>query len=321
MCCILWSMAARTRDSRFAVNPRKTSSKRISPEKIRRFRRTVLDYYRRHGRGGRDLPWRAIHDPYRILVSEFMLQQTQVERVRKKYREFLQAFPTLHSLAAATLRRVLSVWRGLGYNRRAKNILRCAQAIRERYSGRIPRTYDDLISLPGVGQSTAGALLSFAFNQPTVFIETNIRAVFIHFFFNKAHKVSDRDLIPLLEKTMDRRNPRDWYYALMDYGVHLKRTGSDDPGRRSALYKKQSPFKGSRREVRGGILKSLTKRPDGMTAREIALSLEKDTEEVRSVVYELMAEKFVERVSRRYHIMAATEGRVDDEKGGDVPGE
>ena len=296
-------MARKTAASRSTANLRRTSSGRIAPEKIRRFRRAVLEYYHRHGRGAQDLPWRAARDPYRILVSEFMLQQTQVDRVTPKYREFLREFPTLRCLAAAGLDRVLSVWRGLGYNRRARNILRCARAVMDNHDGRLPRDYEALIALPGVGQSTAGALLNFAFSIPTVFIETNIRAVYIHHFFPRARVVADRDLLPLLERTMDRRNPREWYYALMDYGVSLKRSLKDDPGRRSTIYKKQSPFKGSRREIRGGILKLLVEIPGGMTVFGISRSLGMDIDRVNGVLDGLWRDGFLEKKERRYRII------------------
>jgi A/G-specific adenine glycosylase len=278
-----------------------TLSKRITPEQIKHFRKAVLAYYHRQGRDGRDLPWRATQDPYRILVSEFMLQQTQVERVKTKYREFLKAFPALRTLAAAPLDRVLAVWQGLGYNRRAKNILHCAREIVEKYGGRIPHTAEELLDLPGVGQSTAGAVLGFAFNQPTVFIETNIRTVFIHFFLKDSVKVTDQELIPLLEQTMDRQNPREWYYALMDYGVYLKQTGGNDPGRRSTMYKRQSPFKGSRREVRGGVLKLLTKEKE-LTEREISRHLHKEINTVAGVLEELVREGLLEKNTRRFRI-------------------
>jgi A/G-specific adenine glycosylase len=282
-------------------NRRKTLAETISREKTQRFRNTVLGFYRRHGRSVRDLPWRATRHPYRILVSEFMLQQTQVERVKPKYRLFLRRFPSLAALAHASFPAVLGVWQGLGYNRRARNLWLCAREIVERHRGRVPRTADELLALPGVGPSTAGAILSFAFNLPSVFIETNIRSVFIHYFFKDAVRVSDRELVPLVAATCPRDHAREWYFALFDYGVHLKQSGPD-PARRSAQYKKQPPFKGSRREVRGGVLRLLAADPCGLSARVIAGRLGKEAALVRSVLAELGREGFLETRRGRYWI-------------------
>ena len=226
----------------------------------------ILDHHAAHGR--HDLPWRKTHDPYRILVSEIMLQQTQVARVLHKYNEFLAAFPTVSDLAAAPTVSLLSVWKGLGYNRRALNLRRAAQAIVAEHGGKFPRDAAQLEALPGIGQSTRGALLAFAFGIATPFIETNIRAVYIHCFFagkksspaSKRGTVTDKELMPLIEKTLDTLNPRVWYYALMDYGVHLK-SSLPNPSRKSAHHARQSPFKGSNRELRSNLLQFVMKGP------------------------------------------------------------
>lgn len=213
------------------------------------FRNTVWDHYHRNGRS---LPWRKTRVAYRIFLSEIMLQQTQVSRVTKKYREFLKVFPSFTALANASQADVLRAWQGLGYNRRALNLHRAAAVIGERHNGRVPCDRDALLELPGIGAATAGSLQAFIHNIPSAFIETNIRSVFLHFFFPERGAVSDREILPLVEKTVDRENPREWYYALMDYGVFLK--GSGNPNIRSAHYSRQSPFKGSNREVRSAIL-------------------------------------------------------------------
>ncbi len=220
------------------------------------FRRLVR---REAGRAGRDLPWRRTADPWAILVSEFMLQQTGVARVEKKYRAFLDRFPDPASLASAPLDRVLEVWQGLGYNRRAINLRESARRIVAEHEGRVPEDRTALLALPGVGPSTAGGVLAFAFNRPTVFIETNIRRVFIQHFFPGSDPVPDRDLLPLIERTLDRRDPRGWYAALMDYGSRLgsEQGWQGDPNRRSAHYTRQSPFAGSDRQLRGEILRHL----------------------------------------------------------------
>lgn len=224
------------------------------------FQKKILDFY---AKNGRSLPWRRTRDPYRILVSEVMLQQTQTHRVEPKYAAFLKKFPTIRTLAQAPLRDVLAVWQGLGYNRRARNLHRAAQSI----TARFPRTYEQLLALPGVGPYTAGAVMAFAFNKPVVMIETNIRTVFLHEFFpsprrslsgggRAPRKITDTELLPLIAKTLPKKNIREWYYALMDYGSFLKQK-HPNPSRRSAHHAMQSKFEGSDRQIRGRIIRAL----------------------------------------------------------------
>jgi len=186
------------------------------------FRRTIWAHYRRAGR--RSLPWRRTRDPYAILVSEIMLQQTQVARVEKYYGKFLKKFPDFRALAWARQGDVLKVWQGLGYNRRAMFLKRSAEIVVAQHAGRLPRARAALEQLPGVGKGTSGSLMAFAFNKPELFIETNIRRVFIHFFFPKRRKVTDVELARYIEKSIDRKNPREWYWALMDYGAAMSAT-------------------------------------------------------------------------------------------------
>lgn len=186
-----------------------------------------------------------------------MLQQTQVSRVEKKYPEFLRAFPTVKKLANAPTSEVLKVWQGMGYNRRALALKRAAEGIVVEHKGKIPSDPELLEALPGIGHYTARAVCAFAFNAPYVFIETNIRRVYIHHFFPRSKNVPDKKLLPLIEETLDRKNPREWYTALMDYGSTLPKT-TLNPNRQSKHYIKQKPFRGSNREVRGKILKLLT---------------------------------------------------------------
>ena len=183
-----------------------------------KFRRTVLEHYRA---SKRDLPWRRTRDAYRILVSEVMLQQTQVARVQTFYENFIKKFPSFATLARSKKSDVLRAWQGLGYNRRALALKELAVIIVKKYGSKLPRDRKTLESLPGVGPYTAGAVRAFAWGQPDVFIETNIRRVFIHFFFPRRKKVSDREILLLVEKTLDRRDVRAWYFALMDYGAML----------------------------------------------------------------------------------------------------
>lgn len=233
----------------------------------KKFQQIVWTYYAKHKRC---FAWRETNNPYHILVSEIMLQQTQTNRVTHKYNEFLTLFPTVSSLATAKLSTVLHAWMGLGYNRRARNLHETAKEIVETYKGQFPKDYQTLMSLPGIGQSTAGAIMNFAFDTATPFIETNIRTVFIHHFYKDTKaKVSDRDLLQLVDETLPRpaRHAsdgksvagREWFYALYDYGTYLKSTLAKDPSTMSRAYKRQSKFKGSFREKRSFVLRELLK--------------------------------------------------------------
>ena len=229
-----------------------------APE-VERFRRRVWAHDRRHYRS---LPWRETNDPYAILVSEVMLQQTQVTRVGNYYGRFLARFPDPATLAAAPLAAVLELWSGLGYNRRALALHRAAGVLEREHAGVMPADRDALLRLPGVGPATAGALLAFAFARPAVFIETNIRRLFLHQYFPAAATVPDAALLPLVARTLDRRQPRRWYYALMDWGAALGQQRAGNPNRRSAHYSRQSPaFAGSRRELRGRVIRAAHRAP------------------------------------------------------------
>ncbi|TAJ15972.1 A/G-specific adenine glycosylase [Patescibacteria group bacterium] len=220
----------------------------------REFIEIVCTYYKDYGR--HTLPWRKTKSPYRTLVSEVMLQQTQVDRVIPKYKEFIRAFPSVHALASASLGEVLRVWQGLGYNRRAKMLHSAAKKVVNIHDGKIPREYELLKELPGVGEYTAKAIRVFSWNEPEVMIETNIRSVYIHHFFKKRKMVTEKKLASYISKTLDTKNPREWYSALMDYGSYLKMT-YPNPSRKSVLHKTQTRFKGSNREIRGAIIRAL----------------------------------------------------------------
>lgn len=185
-----------------------------------------------------------------------MLQQTQTSRVEKKYGPFIERFPDFRTLAAAPLNEVLQQWQGLGYNRRAVALRDIARQVVARSDCALPRSEEELRSLPMIGANTAASILAFAFNEPTLFVETNIRRVYIHHFFPDRQQVRDRELMPMIERTLDRENPREWYYALMDYGVFLK-DRIPNPNLRSTAYRRQGAFKGSRRQLRGRLLREL----------------------------------------------------------------
>ena len=208
----------------------------------------------------REMPWREDTRPYYVLVSEIMLQQTQVDRVIPKFEAFIAAFPDTASLAKAPLSKVLQLWSGLGYNRRAKFLHEAAKKIEDEFKGEFPQVAAELVSLPGVGVNTAGALMADSYNQPVVFIETNVRTVYFHHYFHDDTSITDAQLREIVAETVDREHPREWYWGIMDYGSYLKRQGV---GRndKSHHYRKQSALKGSVREVRGAILKALAKQP------------------------------------------------------------
>jgi A/G-specific adenine glycosylase len=218
----------------------------------------LWDYYARHARD--TLPWRqpdanGYFDPYKILVSEIMLQQTQVSRVIDAYKAWLVRFPDFATLAQASLADVLGEWLGLGYNRRAKFLHESAKQVV--VSGIFPKTQAELTKLPGIGPNTAGAIVAYAYNQPVVFIETNIRTVFLFHFFEDQTDISDTELLPYIKQTLDSDKPREWYWALMDYGAYLKRTKGNF-AKNSKHHVRQSTFIGSKRYIRGQVLKSLS---------------------------------------------------------------
>jgi A/G-specific adenine glycosylase len=248
----------------------------------------------------RVLPWRETADPYRILVSEIMLQQTQVDRVAAKFVEFVRRFPDVAVLASSGLADVLTVWQGLGYNRRALALKRAAEAIVTRFGGIVPATRKELESLPGIGPYTAGAIVAFAYDRPAVFIETNIRSVFIHHFFQDRDRIHDRDLLPLVELTMDRSRPRIWYNALMDYGVALKREHIN-PSRKSLHHLRQSAFEGSNRQLRSALLKAVLAHP-GLSADEAACRVAGAHENIARNLAQMEKEGLIVRKRGKYFV-------------------
>ena len=226
----------------------------MTADLIRDFQDSVMEFYETKGR--HDMEWRHTADPYRIVVSEVMLQQTQVPRVAVMYPQFLETFPTFAALAAAPQADLLAAWQGMGYNRRALNLQKLAVRITEEFGGVLPEDPNVLATLPGIGPATSCSIAAFAFNRPVVFIETNIRRVFIHYFFSDTAVVDDRDLFPLVEACLLPKRAREWYWALMDLGTALK-TSVPNPNRRSRQYVKQSAFEGSDRQIRGALLRLL----------------------------------------------------------------
>lgn len=247
----------------------------LSKKQVSVFQKKVYNHYYKNKR---DFPWRKAITPYKIVVSEIMLQQTQAPRVVEKFKLFIKTFPNFESLATAPFADILKVWQGLGYNRRALGLKKLAEIVVTEYKGKLPKTPEELAGLPWIGPHTAGSIAAFAYNYPSIFIETNVRSVFIHEFFGDKTEVTDKELLPYIEVTVDREQPREWYNALMDYGTMLKEVHKN-PSRRSKHYTKQSTFEGSNRKLRGMIIQLLTTRPSSL--RKILDYCHQDYEQLR----------------------------------------
>lgn len=251
--------------------PKPSVSPTFDAQAIAAFRQLVLEQGRLLYR---DLPWRRTTDPYHIWISEVMLQQTQVQRVDGRWQRWLERFPTVDALASAQTADVLDEWQGMGYNRRALALLNAARAISEA-GGVMPHELRELVALPGIGPATAAGIRAFAFNLPGVYLETNVRTVMLHEFYPDAAQVPDKELIPLVEATCPQDahdpsdDPRTWYYALLDYGYHLKRT-VPNPSRRSRTHVRQSRFEGSHRQKRAMVVRALLAHRDGASVETLA---------------------------------------------------
>lgn len=226
----------------------------------------------------RDLPWRNTRDPYAIWISEVMLQQTQVARVLTRWERFMSRFPTVDALSAASTADVVEEWQGMGYNRRALALKRAADICASEFGGALPVGVDELCKLPGIGEATAAGITAFSRDVPCIYIETNVRAVFIHEFFPHAERVTDKQIRPLVEAACPSDDVRGWYYALLDVGSYLKKA-QVNPTRRSASYTRQSAFEGSRRQKRAWIVREVMSCPD-IADEELLARL--DAEELRA---------------------------------------
>lgn len=279
---------------------------------IAEFQDTVWAYYQKHAR---DLPWRmpvlqlqsdGSLDAYAIMVSELMLQQTQVVRVIPKFESFMKRFPTVLSLAEADLAEVLRLWSGLGYNRRAQYLWRAAQQVVQEFDSRVPQDTSLLESLPGIGKNTAAAIRAYAFNEPVVFIETNIRTVFIHHFFKDQTNVPDSALIPLIAQSLATEikgkaevlsHCREWYWALMDYGTYLK-SSVGNASRASKHHVRQSAFAGSRRQLRGQVIRLLG---EGVQSQH-GLESQIIDERLTGVLRDLLDEGMIKQIGQKYSL-------------------
>lgn len=258
-----------------------------------------MRYYQTSGRG--NLPWRKNINPYRIWVSEVMLQQTQVDRVIPFFNTWMQKFPTVQKLSSASQVKILQLWKGLGYNSRALRMKKTAQEIVKNYKGKFPGKLHELQKLPGIGAYTAGAICAFAYNQPVTMIETNIRRVFIYHFFADLTNVHDDQILELVTKTLDTKKPGTWYWALMDYGAFLGRTlnikgKKYNPNVQSKHYAKQSPFAGSDRQIRGKILEILLEEKKITVIKLFSLlrKFSTDKKRIQIILDQLIKENFLQ---------------------------
>ncbi|MFX1379254.1 MAG: A/G-specific adenine glycosylase [Promethearchaeota archaeon] len=266
------------------------SKKGLNSEIIELFKKIIYDYYKNHKR---KFPFRENINPYNVLISEIMLQQTQTGRVSEKYLNFTKKFPNFSSLSAASIEEVLKEWKGLGYNRRAIALKTIADTVVREFKGKLPESIDLLKSFPQIGHNTASSIITFAFNKPTVFIETNIRRVYIYFFFHNKRKINDKEILSIVKKTVDNANPREWYYALMDYGVMLKKI-HPELNKKSTQYRKQAPFKGSTRQIRGKILDLLIKQGT-VNIKKIHREFNiKEPKRIKNTLNQLEKEGFIE---------------------------
>lgn len=263
---------------------------RVSQQQDNLFVQNVVSFYTKEGR--HTLPWREYITPYRILVSEIMLQQTQVVRVLQKFEDWMKLYPTLEVLKKATFVDILVMWQGLGYQRRAKALYEIAQSKKD-----LPTSFEDLCKLPGIGPYTASAICAFAYNEFShPMLETNIRTALIEIYHQGEQEINDGvlydDLVRLTEhKGVQEMGARSWYYALMDYGANLKENKISH-NKKSALYARQSPYKGSVRELRAKILFAIT--------QEQKLPVDIRREEV---LEKLIKEGYIKQIGKKYCIV------------------
>lgn len=280
----------------------------VSPSEIKKFQNIIWGYYTVSGR--KNLPWRKSIHPYKIWVSEVMLQQTQVDRVIPFFNAWMKQFPTIQKLANASQVDLLRLWKGLGYNSRALRMKQAAQTIVKEHKGIFPKTVELLQKLPGIGPYTAGAIGAFAYNQPVNFIETNIRRVFIHHFFTDRSDVHDDEIRLLVEQTLDTKKPREWYWALMDYGAFLGRTlnikgKKYNPNIQSKHYTKQSKFSGSDREIRGMILKILLDNAYVISKKNLfkkISTISNDEARIQKIIQQMEREKYFDCIGDKIYL-------------------
>ncbi len=262
-----------------------------------RFKKEIMKYYRQNGR--HDLPWRHDTSPYSIVVSEIMLQQTQVARVIEFYNKWMKMWPSFCDLASAELHEVLKVWKGLGYNIRAIRLHKLSKEIIEKYNGVFPCNFEDINKLSGIGPYTAGAIMNFSYKKATSIIETNIRRVYIHHYFYNKQNIDDKVLCPVIMQTMNQANPQVWFWALMDYGSSLPKILKFNANRQSKHYTKQSKFQDSDRFFRSKILSTVVENKL-ISIEEIFSILGNDKERSSKIVNKMIKENILTDLGGKY---------------------
>lgn len=269
------------------------------------FHKLVWGYYRDHGRD--NLPWRQDITPYRVLVSEIMLQQTQVPRVIDKFNTWMELWPDCAGLAGVNRAAVLEQWQGLGYNNRALRLGELAALVVKDYAGKLPTERTELEQLPGIGPYTSGAIMAFAYDQPVSFVDTNIRRVFLHHFFPDREDVTDGEVLEKVTAMLPSKQYRQWYWALMNYGSHLGDVlRAANPNRRSRHYVKQSAFVGSDRQMRGALVRALLTGPASLeeVARLVTVDIDQSIapERLQKILGTMVAEGLVTKNKKLYKI-------------------
>lgn len=271
----------------------KKEFKIISQKQIKSFHKKIFEFYKEHKR---NLPWRKTTNPYYIMISEIMLQQTQVPRVIEKYDKWIQQFPKVEDLAQAELKLVLQLWSGLGFNSRGKRLQDTAKIISKKYKGIVPNTPEELETLPGIGPYTSKAILIFANNENIATVDTNIRRILIH-EFKLSEDLNNKEIQKIAEQILPKGKSRDWHNALMDYGTTIitaRKSGIKSKG-------KQSTFKGSRREVRAGILKNILNE-EKITVQKAKKLFPKTQYNVKEILEELVSEEIITKNKNTYEI-------------------
>jgi A/G-specific adenine glycosylase len=270
----------------------KSDSLVFSAERIQEFQKKVFSFYQKNKR---DLPWRKTTDPYKILLSELMLQQTQVNRVILYYEKWITRWPDIHALASASLAEVLQAWMGLGYNTRAINLHKAARKIVTEFDNDVLEAMKQYKEIPGVGRYTSQAVQIFSTNADIVTIDTNIRRIFIK-EFHLPEKVSDKELWRLAEKCLPKGRSREWHNALMDYGaLHLtsQKTGIKPKTQ-------QSRFEGSDRQIRARILRCLLN--DTMSLSELKKTFRIEQKRLRRILDKMVTEKIIVNNNNSYQL-------------------
>ncbi len=259
----------------------------ISVKDIEVFQEKVLGFYSRHRRA---FPWRETTERYAVMVSEIMLQQTQAERVVVKFNAWMDRFPDVDALASSSLRDVLSLWSGLGYNARGERLHRAAGIIVSEYGGVVPGKPDELLRLPGIGMYTSRSIPIFADNCDIATVDTNIRRILLY-ELGLEESISVSELYDVADALLPRSRSREWHNALMDYGalyMTSKRSGIRPVGRQSA-------YKGSKRWYRGRILSDLLDEPGGMAVEEIRARYGDGPFSIEDILSDMEKDGLVER--------------------------